>query len=84
MKLSGDGARFSSQASYIFLTFSFPGLATDVLSASGMHKCNVKCPYTYIHVLFLKEITHMLLQKVLRATISCSSAFSQCGMRSER
>ena len=33
MKLSGDGARFSSQASYVFLTFSFPGLATDVLSA---------------------------------------------------
>ena len=35
VKLSGDGARFSKSTSLIFLTFSFPFLAKDVLAGSG-------------------------------------------------
>ena len=35
LKLSGDSTRFSPTTSFIFLTFSFPELAKDVLAASG-------------------------------------------------
>lgn len=48
VKLAGDGARFSSASNFVFLTFSFPSLASDVLAASGIQ---------YIH------IVHILCQK---------------------
>ena len=37
IKLSGDGTRSSAASSFIFLTFSFPNLATDVLAASSIY-----------------------------------------------
>ena len=36
VKLSGDGARFSKSSSFVLVSFSFPNLASNVLSASGM------------------------------------------------
>ena len=35
VKLSDDGARFSRTSSFILLSFSFPQLSSDALSASG-------------------------------------------------
>jgi hypothetical protein len=35
MKLSGDGAVIAASATMVFLTFSFPGLCENVLSAAG-------------------------------------------------
>ena len=35
MKLSGDGARFSSSSSFLLLSFSLPGTASKVLSGAG-------------------------------------------------
>ena len=35
VKLSGDGAQFSRSSHYVLLSFSFPGLAGDVLCGSG-------------------------------------------------
>ena len=35
LKLSGDGAKIAATSSMVFLTFSFPGLADNVLSAAG-------------------------------------------------
>ena len=36
LKLSGDGAKITANATMVFLTFSFLGLASDVLSAAGI------------------------------------------------
>ena len=36
LKLSGDGTSFSSTSSFVFLSFSFPNLASDALAASGI------------------------------------------------
>ena len=36
LKLSGDGASFSQSTQFVFLTFSFPEIASDVLAASGV------------------------------------------------
>ena len=35
VKFSGDGARFSSSSSFLLLSFSLPGTATNVLSGAG-------------------------------------------------
>ena len=35
VKFSGDGAVIASSATMVFLTFSFPGLSENVLSAIG-------------------------------------------------
>ena len=35
VKLSGDGANIAASATVVFLTFSFPGLEQNVLSAAG-------------------------------------------------
>ena len=37
MKLSGDGANIAASATMVFLTFSFPDLAGNVLSAAGKY-----------------------------------------------
>ena len=36
IKFSGDGAVIAASATMVFLTFSFPGLANNVLSATGL------------------------------------------------
>ena len=36
LKLSGDGASFSQSTQFVFLTFSCPEIASDVLAASGV------------------------------------------------
>ena len=36
VKLSGDGARFSSSSSFLLLSFSLPGLASNALSGAGI------------------------------------------------
>ena len=36
LTLSGDGTSFSSTSSFVFLSFSFPNLASDTLAASGI------------------------------------------------
>lgn len=36
VKFSGDGAAIAASATMVFLTFSFPGLADNVLSATGL------------------------------------------------
>ena len=41
MKLSGDGANIAAKATMVFLTFSFPGIAENVLSAAGNNKVHV-------------------------------------------
>ncbi len=38
-KFSGDGANIAASATIVFLTFSFPGLKENVLSAAGKKKC---------------------------------------------
>ena len=38
VKLRGDGACFSSTSSFVLLSFSFPHLSSNALSASGMVK----------------------------------------------
>ena len=44
LKLSGDGAKIAATSSMVFLTFSFPRLADNVLSAaSTLHKCTCMC-----------------------------------------
>ena len=35
VKFSGDGARFSSSSSFLLLSFSLPGTASNVLSGAG-------------------------------------------------
>lgn len=35
VKLSGDGAVIAASSTMVFLTFSFPGLSQNVLSARG-------------------------------------------------
>ena len=35
VKISGDGARFSSSSSFLLLSFSFPGSSESVLSGAG-------------------------------------------------
>ena len=45
VKISGDGARFSSSSSFLLLSFSLPGSSENVLSSAGiMYMYNV-----YIH-----------------------------------
>ena len=46
VKLSGDGARFSSTSSFTLLTLSFPEIATDVLSGAGMYSLHNLFPTT--------------------------------------
>ena len=36
VKISGDGAKFSSSSSFHLLTFSLPGTSENVLSSAGM------------------------------------------------
>ena len=36
VKISGDGAKFSSSSSFLLLTFSLPGTSENVLSSAGM------------------------------------------------
>ena len=41
VKLSGDGAKFSSTSNFVLLSFSFPQCNTEALSGSGNYvKCN--------------------------------------------
>ena len=35
VKISGDGARFSSSLSFLLLSFSLPGTSENVLSGAG-------------------------------------------------
>ena len=51
VKLSGDGANIASSSTMVFLTFSFPGLAENVLSAAGRGIYTLYNPSSsYIHV----------------------------------
>ena len=47
-KLSGDGATIAASATLVFLTFSFPGLADNVLSAAGTRITHVHILYEYV------------------------------------
>ena len=46
VKISGDGAKFSSLSSFLLLTFSLPGTSENVLSSAGM--CMYTLYVTYI------------------------------------
>ena len=46
VKISGDGAKFSSSSSFLLLTFSLPGTSENVLSSAGM--CMYTLYVTYI------------------------------------
>ena len=62
VKFSGDGAVIAASASMVFLTFSFPGLSENVLSAAGMCKVNnakSSCKLTSFFVHVLKVTTHL-------------------------
>ena len=58
VKLSGDGTRFSSTASYVFLTFSFPDIAKDALAASGTLSRFVDI-HMYIYMYVCTHARHM-------------------------
>ena len=45
MKMSGDGANIAAKATMVFLTFSFPGIAENVLSAAGNN-----CIQVHVHI----------------------------------
>ena len=45
MKLSGDGANIAAKATMAFLTFSFSGIAENVLSAAGNN-----CIQVHVHI----------------------------------
>ena len=38
VKISGDGAKFSSSSSFLLLSFSLPGTTENVLSSAGMYE----------------------------------------------
>ena len=42
LKLSGDGASFSATTQFVFLTFSFPEISSDVLAASGIKYYSIR------------------------------------------
>ena len=58
VKLSGDGANIAASATMVFLTFSFPDLEQNVLSAAGniytaqiqaagnIYTAQIQAPYT--------------------------------------
>ena len=46
VKISGDGAKFSSSSSFLLLTFSLPGTSENVLSSAGV--CMYTLYVTYI------------------------------------
>ena len=39
VKISGDGAKFSSSSNFLLLTFSLPGTTENVLSSAGTYTC---------------------------------------------
>jgi hypothetical protein len=39
VKISGDGAKFSSSSSFLLLTFSLPGTSENVLASAGTCTC---------------------------------------------
>ena len=57
VKISGDGAKFSSSSSFLLLTFSLPGTLENVLSSAGTCTCmhnyehvHCMCTYSQLHV----------------------------------
>ena len=62
LKLSGYGAKTAATSSMVFVTFSFPGLEDNVLSAAGIldktlhvrvSRCNLhECTDTYMYLLY--------------------------------
>ena len=46
VKISGDGAKFSSSSSFLLLTFSLPGTTENVLSSAGMWVNKSRFEYT--------------------------------------
>ena len=50
VKISGDGAKFSSSSSFL-LTFSLPGTSENVLSSAGM--CMYTLYVTYIVLIYV-------------------------------
>ena len=51
VKISGDGAKFSSSSSFLLLTFSLPGTSENVLSSAGMYISTLYMYVTYIVVI---------------------------------
>lgn len=80
LKLSGDGTRFSASSAFIFLTFSFPTLATDVLAASGIQTHTVNAQ-TLSPAKIQQEITLMHQLGDMRHMNSCEIVLLQCGER---
>ena len=39
VKISGDGAKFSSSSNFLLLSFSLPGTTENVLSSAGTWMC---------------------------------------------
>ena len=52
LKLTGDGAAIAASAMMVFLTFSFPRLADNVLSAAGIRR------HYIIHTAYLGIAIH--------------------------
>jgi len=70
--------RFSSSSSYVSLTFSFPGLANDVMSATGeyAHDCNM-CMYINYMYLYM-YMNYMYWSQKQRPATTHSTACSTC------
>ena len=41
LKISGDGARFSSTSSFLIISFSLPGTSENVLSSAGIQESDM-------------------------------------------
>ena len=52
VKISGDGAKFSSSSSFL-LTFSLPGTSENVLSSAGMCMSTLYMYVTYVVVVII-------------------------------
>ena len=50
IKFSGDGAAIAASATMVFLTFSFPGLADNVLSAAGLKTPHYMIKLLHVHM----------------------------------
>ena len=49
LKISGDGARFSSTSSFLIISFSLPGTSENVLSSAGIQESDMDT-FTFVIV----------------------------------
>ena len=72
MKFSGDGARFSSSSSFLLLSFSLPGTASNVLSGAGRSNVPNNGTGRRFMFLFVQAITPLQPSEAQRATPVCN------------